>query len=356
MNFIRIVVLGLVAAVAVVFQFDIFGIQTALQFLCVDPAAGVALAMAAIVAPFPVDSELTSIVVAYKNEKLIADQVAPRVPVGLQNFKYKKYSLADSFTILDTRVGRTGAVNQVNFGYTEADSSCEDHALDGLVPLVDIENAPAGYDPVAHQARSVMDLVLLDREKRVSDLIFNAANYADANNVTLEGNSQWSDFVNSDPVKAILDALDLMVMRANKMVIGQAVWTVLRQHPKVMKATNKNSGDSGAAAREAVAELLELDEIIVGSGWHNSAKPGQAVTKTRLWGKFCALIYQDAMASISDDRITFAITAQFGSRVSGKIPDPKMGMRGGMLVRSGESVRELITANDLGYLFSDAVA
>ncbi|EHF7717022.1 phage capsid protein, partial [Salmonella enterica] len=54
--------------------------------------------------------------------------------------------------------------------------------------------------------------------------------------------------------------------------------------------------------------------------------------------------------------VTFGFTAQFGSRVSGSIPDPDMGMRGGQRVRVGESVRELIVAQDCGYFFQNAVS
>ena len=343
---------------AIIWQTDAFALKTTAMILfAIDPSVvGLVLAMPAIAMPFPQDPVLTSVVVAYKNPRLIQDLAVPRSPVGKAEFKYKKYALADNFTIPDTLVGRTSRPGLVNFGYTEIPNCCEDYGLDGLVPQKDIDNAPNGYDPIAHQATSVMDLVLLAREKRCADLLFNNNSYAATNRVALAGNDQWSDPVNSDPIRAILNALDLMIMRANKMVIGQRVWTTLRQHPKVMKATNKNSGDSGAAAREAVAEQLELEEIIVGQSYQNTAKKGQAATVARLWGNFCSLIYQDPLATVTGDRMTFALTAQHGNRISGKNPDPNCGLKGGITVRSGEIVKEFISADDLGYLFSNVIA
>jgi hypothetical protein len=53
---------------------------------------------------------------------------------------------------------------------------------------------------------------------------------------------------------------------------------------------------------------------------------------------------------------SFGYTAQFGPVLAGTILDPDMGMRGGERVRSGESVKELITANDLGYFVQNAIA
>jgi hypothetical protein len=54
--------------------------------------------------------------------------------------------------------------------------------------------------------------------------------------------------------------------------------------------------------------------------------------------------------------MTFALTAQHGDRISGKIPDPNCGLKGGITVRSGEIVKEFISADDLGYLFSNVIA
>ena len=306
------------------------------------------------VANFPVDAVLTSIAVAYRNENFIADDVLPIVPTGNQNFKYRKYDAAESFTIPKTTVGRTSAPNQVQFGFTEEDSSTVDYGLDEPVPNSDIENAPAEYNPLAAATKRVTDLILLDREKRTAELVFNKNSYADNKRVTLAGTEQYSH-ANSDPLKSILSYLDACVMRPNIMVVGQPAWTGLRTHPKIVKATNRNSGDSGVAAREAVAELLEIDKIIVGSGWYNSSKKGQDASLVRLWGKHIALIFQDTLADING-RATFGFTAQWGGRQVKQIPDEDIGLNGGIRVRAGECVRELVIAPDFGYFIENAVA
>ncbi|MGH2845433.1 MAG: phage capsid protein, partial [Thermoleophilaceae bacterium] len=74
-------------------------------------------------APFPVQPYLTAIAIAYRNPVLIADEVLPRVPVGVQDFKYLKHNLADGFTIPDTKVGRRAKPNEVEFQATETSAS-----------------------------------------------------------------------------------------------------------------------------------------------------------------------------------------------------------------------------------------
>lgn len=308
-------------------------------------------------ASFPVQPELTAVAISYRNKRLIADEVLPRVPVGSPDFKYLKHTMEEGFTLPDTKVGRRSAPGEVEFTATETSASCQDYALDDPVPNSDIEAAAniPNYDPLMKAVEQTTNLILLDREVRAANLVFNVGNYASANKATLSGTSQWSDFTNSDPISAILNAMDSMVMRPNIMTIGQAVFTKLRTHPKVAKAVLGNSGDVAVVSREQLAALLELEAIFVGEGFVNTAKKGQAASMARVWGKHCALIYRDSLAD-ANSGTSFGFTAQWGGRLAGSEYDSKIGMRGGQRVRVGESVKELITANDLGYLFTNAVA
>ena len=75
----------------------------------------------------------------------------------------------------------------------------------------------------------------------------------------------------------------------------------------------------------------------------------------RAWGPHAAFIYRDRLAD-TQNGTTFGFTAQWGGRISGSQFDGDIGLRGGQRVRVGESVKELITAPDLGYFFENAVA
>lgn len=306
--------------------------------------------------PFPIDAELTAIAVMYSNRRLIADLVLPRVPVGKREFKFKKWNLGDGFTVPNTLVGRKSVPNQVSIGYTEQEQSVFDYGLDDLVPNDDIENAPAGYSPLGNATSFLSQLVALDREQRVAAEVFGASNYGSPNKTTLSGTSQWSH-ASSNPVDAIISALDSCVMRPTIAVFGQAVWSKVRQHAKVLEAIKSTGGaiSSGTVTRQQFADLFELEEVLVGEAFVNSAKKGQTPTLGRAWGKHAAFLYRDTVAAQAG-QVTFGFTAEFGNRVAGTMPKPEVGMRGSQLVRVGESVREVVCAPDLGYLFVDAVA
>jgi hypothetical protein len=315
-------------------------------------------------APFTVQPKLTQIAMAIKPQGLIADVVCPRIPVPGEKFIYTKMSTEEAFAIQDTRVGRTGAPNQVEFGGSDVTDSTEDHGLDDPVPNKDVKNAEGtNYDPLAAAAERTTILVALAREKRVSDLYFTLGSYLAAQRSTLSGSSQWSDYTNSDPVTAILTAFDGMLVRPNIGILGRAVWTKLRMHPKVVAAVlNNTSGNGGASAagviqRKAVADLLELDDIFVGESFYNASKKGQSASYSRLWGKHAAFLRIDP--NVRDPRAalpTFGFTAQWGDRVGGVIQNSNIGLEGGQTVRVGEHVKELICFQECGTFFQNAVA
>lgn len=107
--------------------------------------------------------------------------------------------------------------------------------------------------------------------------------------------------------------------------------------------------------RQQLAQLLEVEEVLVGSSWLNTAKKGQTATLARIWGKHALLIYRNQMADTRNG-LTFGITGEFGTRVAGQEPDTMIGLRGGTRVRVGESLKELIVAPAAAYFIQDAVA
>ena len=312
---------------------------------------------------FQPNPELSAISIGYKNPDvvLIADKVLPRIPKGALTFNYTKYSVADAYTVPSTKVGRKSDPTMVDFGGVLIPATCEDFGLDDLVPNAEIEawEASAGkttgiVSPLAKSTSLLTSLIQLDREIRVANMVFNAANYSAGQQATLSGTSQWSDFTNSNPVDAIFQGLDSMLVRGNVLTFGQATWTKLRQHPKLVQAIGGNNASSGAVSRQAVADFFEVKEVIVGAGFVNTAKKGQTPTMARVWGKHAAALFVSEQLADADQP-TFGFTAGFGDKVAGTFASSK-GLRGSTQIRVGESVKEIIAAQECGYFFQNAVA
>lgn len=317
--------------------------------------------------PNQLQSRLTQIAMAVKPEGLIADAVCPRVPVEAEEFRYTVYAEETFFNIPNTRIGRKSEPTEVEFGGSLMDASTFDYGLDDFVPQKDIDKAASqlgNYDPMAVATEGTSIMVDLSREQRVATLYQTAANFATGLKSTLSGTSQWSDGTNSDPIAAIKDAQDLMLVDPNIMVVGRAVASQLSRHPKIVAAILGKMGvgaansATGLITMQALAEYLGLKAIYVGNSWYNSAKPGQTASMARLWGKHATLMRIDtAIRSVSSPAMpTFAATAEYRGRRVKVLPDAKRGIDGGNTVRVIEQLNEIVLWQKAGYLFTNAVA
>ena len=319
-------------------------------------------ATAALAAPFETQTRLTQIAQAVSPGMLIGDEVCPRVRTGYK-FTYTTLTEEDLLTIPDVRASRAGRLNQVEFGATDKTDSVIDYGLEDPVPYRDIDEAAkqeVPYDPLEQAAMGTAELVKLAREKRVADLVSTAANYAGGLSAALAGNAQWSH-AESNPRKAIMEALDKPLVRPNTLILGQAVWTSLRQHPKIVEAIKlSGAGDqaSGVVAKQAVAGLFEIDRVLVGMAWHQSAKRGQDDAYTRLWGKHACAIHLKPNMVARDRTPTFCWTADaMGGMQVGTYEEPARGVnRGSIVVKVSECVKELVAYANAGYLWRSAVA
>lgn len=319
--------------------------------------------------PFPVSAVLTAIAVGFRNTSSIriADQVLPRQNVSGEKFKWTEYPISEAFNTPDARVGRKGRVQQLEFSGTEKESAVEDFGFDASVPYADIEAAAnaraaglSAIDPETHAVQMITDTLENCREARVAGMIHNPATYAADKRITLSGTSQFSDYANSDPIAVIKTGMEAtLVYTPNTMVMGRAVWSKLSSHPRIVNAVKGGTQTSGLISREQFLELFSgegIQNILIGDAMINTAKPGQAPALQRAWGKHIAMLHLNSMASIEQGGITFGMTADYGGRIAGRIEDKDIGMQGGVRIRTGERVKELIIAKDVGYFIQNAVA
>ena len=88
----------------------------------------------------------------------------------------------------------------------------------------------------------------------------------------------------------------------------------------------------------------------------NTARRGQTASMSRAWGKHAAILFIDESAD-TNRGATFGYTAEFENRIAGTImDDPDIGLRGGVRVRVGMSVKEKVVAANLGFFWQNAIA
>jgi len=318
--------------------------------------------------PFNVDPILTAIAIGYTNPASfrIADLVLPRSPVGAEKFKWTEYPIAEAFNTPDARVGRLGRVQQLEFGGEERTSSVEDYGLDVAIPYSDIEEAAnararqaLNQDPERLAVTMLTETMANIREIRVAQLVHNLDTYAAARRVTLSGNSMFSAYATSDPIGVLKTGMEsTLIYPPNTLVMGRQVWSKLSSHPKIVNAVKGNLTNEGIVTRQQFIDLFSgegITNLLIGDAWYNTAKMGQTTSLARAWGKHIAMLHINPMAVVQGG-ITFGLTADYGGRIAGRIEDEDVGLQGGVRIRAGERVKELVVARDVGYFIQNAVA
>lgn len=313
--------------------------------------------MTTIDAPFRYDRKLTSIAIAYTNQEYIADEAFPIVQIPGQGsaYTYRKYRIGEAYRVPDTTAGRTSDVREVEHGYDEIEASTKDYGLQEPVPRKDINNAPNGYDPLGMAAEWTMGLVKLDRERRAASRIFSASSYPAAQTQVLSGTSKFSDPA-SDPIATIVSAIDQMVIPPNKMIWGQQAFTAFRRHPKIVALFQARTGVSdsalGLVPQDFVQQIFGM-RIAVGQAWIGGGRvnvSNLAGTQSRIWGPHLALVRHERI-QLPYTR-TFSFTA-YSKAVGMRYDDPRIGLEGGVRVKVGEMLDEVISEPSFGYFFQD---
>lgn len=318
--------------------------------------------------PFPVDPSLTAVSIAYRNPAAsrIGTRALPGVNVGGETFKYNVFPIDKAFNTADSEVGRTGRVPQLSFNAKEEESSTKDYGYDAPIPQSDIDEAArlraekrSNYDPRAAAVEGLTNQLDNDREVRAAAVVQDPANYDAGRQVALAGTSKLSDFENSDPFGVIDEGMSgTLIYRPNQIAMGRTVWDKIKKHPRLIKAVKGDLTEDGAISRRQFADLfeIEVDNFLIGESWINTARKGQEVNLQRAWGNFISLRYVDVTKQAAIDAImTWGFTAELGTRISGSLPDPDIGLLGGERIRVGERVRELVVAKSLGYLISNVI-
>lgn len=306
-------------------------------------------------APFPTDDKLTAIAIATTNEAMQGLEVLPITPLPSSEYRWLKYPVGENFTFPETLVGRTDTPNEISTSAKEESGITQDYGIRSFIPQRDMERQSESYRPLEHTTELITNLMLLDLEVRIAKLVFDPNLYGATNQEVLTGTAQFSDYTNSDPLSKLLRIMDGRVMRPNKLVMGHGAWSVLRQHPKLVRAFHGNEGGDGLVTRQFFAELLEVEQVLVGKGWVNTARPGQPPNLQRVWGNHILLFYSDRLSG-PQNGLSFGWTGQYGDKFAGRIQDPHKGLKGGTIVQTGWEIDPRVAVPDLGYLIQNVVA
>src|SRR3954469_1181027 len=134
------------------------------------------------------DAALTNYAKKIQNNGLIANEIAPAVPVGRQTDKYYIYG-RESQELNEGQLRATGApAEAIRLALSTGSYNCKSHALQARIADEDRQGYEAG-DLEQDAVSTMMSKILLKREVDWAAILADTAQITQ--NVTLAGDDQW---------------------------------------------------------------------------------------------------------------------------------------------------------------------
>jgi hypothetical protein len=240
-----------------------------------------------------VDQVLSNIVQGYQPNARIWDRVAPIVPVGKQSDFYLVHDRGDAIR-RESAIRAPGTeARRITRAIGSDTYFALNYALKMAVTIEDQVNADPMYrqELLEGNAMHLVDLLDLDIDARVANLVTTVANVGSGAGVS----SGWTDATNSDPIGDINAAIDNVTdatgKAPNRMAIGHQGWRSLRRHDDIRNIIFGTNNGGGYPSTAQVANVFELDEIVVGGTFENTGNEAQADVMSPLWADH-AVVYR----------------------------------------------------------------
>jgi len=246
-----------------------------------------------------IDVPLSNVAINHRPTGMIADMIAPMVPVTKQSDGFVEFSRADALRIEDDRRAPGAEARVVTRDISSHTYFANDHALKDRVTVEDRAN----MDPILLQelynnrVTYITGKLMLGWEHRVSAQVTSGSNVGSYSAVS----SAWTDEANSDPIgdlhTAIDNVHDSVGLRPNRIVIGDKAWRSLRRHTDILNRIFGTNNGGGYPSTAQVANLLEIDQILVGRAYYNAGEEGDAESLTPVWGDDVLVYYAPSAPS-----------------------------------------------------------
>lgn len=239
------------------------------------------------------DQPLNNVSIGYRNDDYFGERVFPIVPVKKQSGRYWVFG-KEKFRQYETiRAPKAEAREIAPWTLSNSPYFCNDHSLKDSISDEERSNSD-GTDLEQNTVENLTDALLLDFEIRAKGLVFGSSGPSSVSqSATLSGTSQWSDYVNSDPIAAV-ESYKTVIKKAiatspNTLLVSYPVYAVLRQHPRIVDRFKYTQ--VGILQAEHLKSAFDVDNFWVAGAEYDTANEGQAASLDFVWGKNVLLAF-----------------------------------------------------------------
>lgn len=308
-----------------------------------------------------VDRTLTNVSLAFIQaaEGFVASRAFPRLPVSHRSDQYFTYDRGYwNRAEMQKRAPGTESAGS-NYDLSTASYSCDVWALHRDIDDQVRSNADAAVQLDRESVEYLTLQNLLRQEKEWADNFFTQSVWAtDSTPSTL-----W-DAANSTPLSDVRTGVRTVQestgFRPNRMVIGRAVYDALLDNDEIVGRLNRGQTSGPAMVmRQNLAELFEMDEILVMDAIENTAAEGATNSHSFIGGKHCLLLYAPSSPGLMTPSAGYTFTWNGllgGGSLGTNVRRMRMEHLSSDRLEIQSAFDQKLVSSDLGYLIDDAVS
>jgi hypothetical protein len=317
-----------------------------------------------------VNVPLTNVSIAYfqQADAFIATRAFPTIPVLKQSDRYYTYNRGDFNR--DEMTIRAAGDESAGSGYNLDNTPtyyAPVYAFHKDIPDQVRANSDSVLAPDMEATRFISTKAMIKRERVWASNYFGNVWTGLSTGSATSGSGlsvYWND-PSSTPIEDIRKAKRTVHQNAggffpNKLVLGPTVWDTLQDHPDFIDRVKYGQTFPNAAqvTKQLIAELLELDEILVMEGIYNNAVEGATENNTYIGGKHALLIHSAPAPGLMTPSAgySFSWTGMFGMGAEGnRIKSFRMEWKEVDRVEIEMAFDLKLISADLGFFFSGIV-
>src|SRR5208282_266162 len=260
-----------------------------------------------------IDRWLTDMAIAWQQDPnaFIAHKVFPVVPVNNRSDYY--YIYEKGFFYRDEMAPRPmgGRAKQVGYEAETGHYVCEEEALEASVDDRERENADQPLDPEVSKTRLLYTQAMIHRDRVWTQEYFTTGKWTinwegvEKGSEAKEEEEKFLQFeqTGSEPIEFFdqrgLDIMSKTGYKPNIIVLGADTYRVLKNHPAVVERIKYTQ--RGIVTAEILAELFDVEQVLVPLGVYNSAQEGSADNINFIVNRKAALMVYAAPAPTITD-------------------------------------------------------
>ena len=244
-----------------------------------------------------ISAALSNLAVQYKNEEYIAGKFLKDLPVSKESDYY--WIWGNDFRIPDTERANGALANMATMGYSTSTYNVKEHAIKDVITDRSRENTDSPLNLDRDMTENLTDIIMRRMEYEAMKLCFTTTTWS--NNATLTSATSWKGHTTTaSPTGNVLSATGAILAgsgkRPNTMVMGWNAFEALKENQNIWERIKYS--ERSIVTEQLLSALFDMQNVYIGSAVYDSAKEGDTVSKTFVWGSDCLVAYFDPQPGI----------------------------------------------------------